>query len=56
MRPSLRACAAAESLQRALTPFPLATPFPPTGTKMVFAGLKKPEDRTNLIAFLKQQS
>ncbi|KAF8071263.1 CYC1 [Scenedesmus sp. PABB004] len=23
------------------------------GTKMVFAGLKKPEDRTNLIAFMK---
>lgn len=24
------------------------------GTKMVFAGLKKPEDRADLIAFLKQ--
>jgi cytochrome c len=24
------------------------------GTKMVFAGLKKPEDRANLIAYLKQ--
>ncbi|GFH16146.1 cytochrome c [Haematococcus lacustris] len=24
------------------------------GTKMVFAGLKKPEDRNDLIAFLKQ--
>ena len=23
------------------------------GTKMVFAGLKKPEDRANLIAYLK---
>lgn len=24
------------------------------GTKMVFAGLKKPEDRTDLIAYLKE--
>jgi cytochrome c len=24
------------------------------GTKMVFAGLKKPQDRTDLIAYLKQ--
>jgi len=24
------------------------------GTKMVFAGLKKPEERANLIAYLKQ--
>ena len=27
---------------------------PQTGTKMVFAGLKKPEERANLIAYLKQ--
>jgi cytochrome c2 len=27
-----------------------------TGTKMVFAGLKKPEERTSLIAFLKQST
>jgi len=26
------------------------------GTKMVFAGLKKPEERADLIAFLKQNS
>ena len=26
------------------------------GTKMVFAGLKKPEDRANLIAFLKEST
>lgn len=26
------------------------------GTKMVFAGLKKPEDRNDLIAFLKSHS
>jgi cytochrome c2 len=25
-----------------------------SGTKMVFAGLKKPEERADLIAFLKQ--
>jgi cytochrome c len=25
------------------------------GTKMVFAGLKKPQDRADLIAFLKEQ-
>ena len=25
-----------------------------SGTKMVFAGLKKPEDRANLIAYLKE--
>jgi len=25
-----------------------------TGTKMVFAGLKKPEERASLIAYLKQ--
>jgi hypothetical protein len=26
------------------------------GTKMVFAGLKKPEDRANLIAYLKNST
>ena len=26
---------------------------PPAGTKMVFAGLKKPDERADLIAFLK---
>ena len=26
------------------------------GTKMVFAGLKKPEERADLIAYLKQNS
>lgn len=26
----------------------------PAGTKMVFAGLKKPEERADLIAYLKQ--
>ena len=27
--------------------------LPSLGTKMVFAGLKKPQDRTDLIAYLK---
>ncbi len=29
-------------------------PTTTTGTKMVFAGLKKPQDRADLIAYLKQ--
>jgi cytochrome c2 len=34
-----------------------ATPYSiNAGTKMVFAGLKKPEDRNDLIAYLKQAS
>lgn len=34
-------------------PHCLLVPVHP-GNKMVFAGLKKPEDRANLIAYLKQ--
>lgn len=30
--------------------------FPPTGTKMVFAGLKKPQERADLIAYLKSST
>ena len=33
---------------------PLSHAVPPlTGTKMVFAGMKKPQDRADLIAYLK---
>jgi cytochrome c2 len=33
-----------------------ARPSLPPGTKMVFAGLKKPEERANLIAYMKSAS
>lgn len=32
------------------------TSLPSAGTKMVFAGLKKPQDRADLIAYLKEST
>ena len=44
----MRACAF-------LTGSPASTQYMP-GTKMVFAGLKKEDDRANLIAYLKSRA
>jgi hypothetical protein len=56
-RPALARSSCGSGRPPALSP-PPPLPLLPllAGTKMVFAGLKKPEERANLIAYLKSAS